>query len=41
LDGVVVFGQRLSEAEGKDQFAIGKMADDFGGAPLAGRGRRR
>src|SRR5438045_1249669 len=40
LDRGSVFGQGLSQAEGEDDFAVGKMADDFRGAPLAGRGRR-
>ena len=39
LDGVIVFSQGLAQAEGKHQFAVGKMTEDLGGTPLAGGGR--
>lgn len=38
LDDVVRLGERLAEAESEDDLAIGEVAKDFGGAPLAGRG---
>jgi len=37
LDGGAIFGQGLAEAKGEDEFAVGEMAEDFGGAPLGGR----
>ncbi len=36
---MVRFGERLTQAERKRDFAIGQMADDLADAPLAGRGR--
>ena len=39
LDDVVVFCEGLAEAEGEDGFAVGEVAEDVAGRPLAGRGR--
>ena len=39
VDDVVVFGERLAQAEGEHDFAIGKMTENFARAPFAGRGR--
>jgi hypothetical protein len=38
LEDVVVFGEGLAEAKAEGDFAVGEMAEDFGGGPLAGRG---
>ena len=38
LDDVVVFGKRLAQAKGKGDFAVGEVADDFGGDHLPGAG---
>jgi hypothetical protein len=38
LEHVVLFGECLAEAEAEGYFAVGEMAEDFGGGPFAGRG---
>jgi len=40
LHDVVLFGERLAQAESEDGLAVGEMAHDVSGAPLAGCGRR-
>ena len=39
LDGVVVFGEGLAEAEGEGYFAVGEVGEDLSEAPFAGTGR--
>ncbi len=39
LDDRVIFSERLAQAEGEDDLAIGQVTEDFGGAPFAGRRR--
>lgn len=39
LDDRVVFGERLTEAEGEDEFAVGEVGEDLSDAPFAGGGR--
>jgi len=38
LEDVVLLGEGLAETEAEGYFAVGEMAEDFGGGPFAGRG---
>src|ERR1700747_1902580 len=39
LDRVMVLAKSLPQAKAKGQLAVGKMTDDFAGAPFTGSGR--